>query len=99
MIPKPERHENLPTIAHQLLNKLSIIIGNCDLLIERVEGTEHTQRLGLIRDIAKTAVDDLVNFQHKPKAKMARTKVAKEAKTKCRIDAVERGNEAHNSIS
>ena len=59
MKPKAERHQAIA--RHELINKLSIIIGNCDLLLERSEqGTESTRRLATIKDLAKSITDKLV---------------------------------------
>jgi hypothetical protein len=58
MASKAERHQ--PMVAHDLVNKLSIIIGNCHLLNEMTEpGTEYARRLALIRDTAESAVKEL----------------------------------------
>lgn len=74
MISKPERQPTVPTVAHSVVNKLSIIIGNCDLLIERMEkGSEHAHRLEMIRDVAKTAVAELTKHQQEMEAKARRT--------------------------
>lgn len=72
---KAERHGTGPTVAHSLVNKLSTIIGNCDLLIEKTQqGTEAAQRLAVIRDAAKTAADELTaQQQQKLEAKRQRT--------------------------
>lgn len=49
---------NLQT--HDLINKLSVIIGNCDLLKEMMEqGTEAAKRVSMIRAIADEAVKEL----------------------------------------
>lgn len=46
--------------AHELINKLSVIIGNCDLLSEMLEpGTEQARRAAVIRVTADEAVKEL----------------------------------------
>lgn len=50
--------------AHKLINKLSIIIGNCDLLIQKTDvDAEQARRVALIREIADTAVKELIEHQ------------------------------------
>src|SRR4051794_28631673 len=74
---KTERHRKVPTDVHNVMNKLSIIIGNCDLLIEKAEqGTEAAQRLTVIREAAKTIVNELTGQQEKREAKTAGTEKA-----------------------
>ena len=69
---RPERHQFVPTVAHSVINKLSTVIGNCDLLIENTENTsELTRRLVAIREAAKHAVEELTIEQD---AKAQRTK-------------------------
>lgn len=71
---KAERHRKVPMVTHSVINKLSTIIGNCDLLIENTEqGTEIAQRLTVIRDAAKTAADELTAQQEQQEAKTHRT--------------------------
>jgi hypothetical protein len=68
---RAERHQPACLAAHKLLNKLSVIIGNCDLLIEKTEaGTEHAQRLAGIREVADTAVKELLEHQHQAEAEL-----------------------------
>ena len=64
--------------THHLVNQLSAIIGHCDLLIEMTEqGTEQPEQakqarhLAMIRDIANTAVKELIVHQRelKPEAR------------------------------
>jgi hypothetical protein len=46
--------------VHDLINKLSVIIGNCDLLNEMTaQGTETARRISVIRAIADEAVKEL----------------------------------------
>jgi hypothetical protein len=51
-------------LAHNLLNKLTVIIGGCDLLNEQVdEHSECSKRLATIRDVAKSMAEDLTQHQ------------------------------------
>ena len=65
---RPNRHQ--PTLAaHNLIGKLSTIIGNCDLLIEKTEPeTENARRLAVIRNAAREAVQGLVEHQKQVEA-------------------------------
>ena len=58
--------------SHHLVNQLSAIIGHCDLLIEMTEqGTEQAKQarhLAMIREIASTAVKELIDHQRELKA-------------------------------
>lgn len=63
---KSERHQPVCMVAHDLVNKLSAIVGHCDLLIEITErDPEYARRLTLIRDIAKAAAEELAEHQRK----------------------------------
>ncbi|HEV2467987.1 MAG TPA: hypothetical protein VGS78_02235 [Candidatus Sulfotelmatobacter sp.] len=51
-------------LSHEFLNKLSVIIGSCDLLLEKREqspdvNASTTQRIEVIRGIAQGMVDEL----------------------------------------
>ncbi|MFZ0954583.1 MAG: hypothetical protein WAN17_20105 [Candidatus Sulfotelmatobacter sp.] len=51
-------------LAHDLVNKLSVIIGNCDLLVKHVEsGSECANRLDLIRNVARGMAKELNQHQ------------------------------------
>ena len=51
-------------VAHDLLDKWSVVIGHCDLLNEIIEpNTEQARRLKIIRGIAMTAVEELEERQ------------------------------------
>ena len=51
-------------LAHTLINKLSTVIGNCDLLLEKAEeDSPELSRMKLIRDTAKSMAADLIEFQ------------------------------------
>jgi hypothetical protein len=58
-------HEPACLLAHDLVNKLSVIIGNCDLLIsEQVQpGSECAKRLRLIQDVALGIARELNEHQ------------------------------------
>ena len=57
-------HEPTCLLAHRLVNKLSAIIGNCDLLNEQVEaGSECAKRLSLIHDVAQEMAKELNEHQ------------------------------------
>ena len=61
---KQARHQPACMAAHNMLNKLCVIIGHCDLLNEMTEqGTEGARRLAIIREIADSAVKELVEHQ------------------------------------
>jgi hypothetical protein len=50
--------------AHDVVNKLSAIVGNCDLLSQMTEkGTEYSRRLAVIRDLAESAAKELTEHQ------------------------------------
>ena len=53
-------------LAHDLVNKVSVILGCCDLLIEKAEpGSEAAVRLGLIHDAAASMAKKLNEHQCK----------------------------------
>ena len=61
---KAEVHQPPWMAAHDLNNKLSVIVGNCDLLIEKTEpGTDQARRLAIIREAADAAVKELAEYQ------------------------------------
>jgi hypothetical protein len=64
-----ERHEPVCLVAHNMLNTLSAIMGRCDLLIEKIHGTEYVQELATIRGIADRAVQGLVEHQQQVEIK------------------------------
>jgi hypothetical protein len=54
------RNRPARSVTHDLINKMSVIIGNCDLLREKMdEGTEQSKRVSIIRAIADQAVKEL----------------------------------------
>jgi bifunctional DNase/RNase len=61
-----EPHQPVCIVAHNLVNKLSAIIGQCDLLSENVEeGTASAKRLVMIHDLAKSAAKELTDHLQK----------------------------------
>jgi nitrogen-specific signal transduction histidine kinase len=51
-------------LTHELINRLSVIVGNCDLLKEELpEASKGGKRLRLIQDAAKTIADQLKKHQ------------------------------------
>ncbi len=59
-----ERHQPACMVAHDLVNKLSDIVGHCDLLNEMTEqGTEYARRLAIIKDLAKSAAKELAEHE------------------------------------
>jgi len=57
-------------VEHDLRNKLSVIIGNCDRLSEITEkNTEHARRLAVIHDAAESIVKELTEHQRNMEAK------------------------------
>jgi len=59
------RFKNQPTciMAHDLLNKLTVIIGGCDLLEEKASDSECVRLILAIRDSAKAMADELKQHQ------------------------------------
>jgi hypothetical protein len=52
--------------AHNLVNKLSVIIGHCDLLAEMTKSdSEKARRVALIRSVAVECVKELEEHQRK----------------------------------
>jgi hypothetical protein len=51
-------------LAHEIIDKLTVIIGNCDLLSANAEaGSECATRLGLIQSAAKEIAKELSDRQ------------------------------------
>jgi hypothetical protein len=51
-------------LVHALINKLSAVIGNCDLMLENTpEDSPQLARIKLIRDTAKSIVAELAEYQ------------------------------------
>ncbi len=54
-------------LAHHLVDKLSVIVGYCDLLTEQTElDRENAMRLRLVRDMAKAMAEKLATNQCQP---------------------------------
>ena len=59
-IPSRKPYEPECPLAHILINKLSVIVGNCDLLVERIPETSPLwERMLLVRDMAKSVAQEL----------------------------------------
>ncbi len=66
MLPAYVRPQPACLLTHNLINRLSIIIGYCDLMGENEEqGSEAAKRLNLIRDAAQQMAKELVEYQCK----------------------------------
>ncbi len=66
MLSGRKRNQPACLVAHDLLNKLSAIIGHCDLLNEMTEqGTEYARRISVIRELADSAAKELAEHQRK----------------------------------
>lgn len=69
MASRGRRHQPACMFAHDLINKISAIVGNCDLLYEKTEkGTEYARRLAVIRDLAESAIKEITEHQLKAEA-------------------------------
>jgi len=52
------------SFVHGMNNKLSVIVGTCDLLIEKMpEGSPLLQKMSLIRDTAKSMAAEIDKFR------------------------------------
>jgi hypothetical protein len=75
MQPMSEPDRANAALAHDVVNKLSAIVGLCDLLIEKMEhGSEAASQLTTILDLASTAAADLKAFQRHLAARIQRGK-------------------------
>ena len=78
MTSKAERHQPVCNVSHYVINKLTAIIGNCDLMLEKMEkGTEHARRLAVIREIANETAKELTDHQFRVEAEMKKTEERK----------------------
>lgn len=60
----PRNYEPASSLVHQLINKLTIIIGGCDLLQEKTElSHECLQRIVMIREAAQSMAREIADFQ------------------------------------
>ena len=61
---KGERHEPACMVAHNMINTLSAIIGQCDLMKEKIgKDTEAAMRLATVHNLAQSAVKQLTEHQ------------------------------------
>jgi hypothetical protein len=63
-ISKANKHQPTCLLSHYFINKLTVIIGSCQILQEKAERsggfyTECTRRLSVIEEVAKGIVDEL----------------------------------------
>jgi len=71
-----EHYEPTCLLAHNLINKLAIIVGRCDLLRAKTpEESECYERLLSIQDLAKSMAEEITNHQCHFEA-LARTEAA-----------------------
>jgi hypothetical protein len=64
MPPNKGKHQPECPLAHTLMNKLSIIIGNCDLVVEKIpEDSPILKRMLAVQNTAKSMVADLVKLE------------------------------------
>jgi len=62
--PNGGRHKPACLLAHDLVNKLAVIVGHCNLLSEHVEeGSEPAKRVRLIHEVAKDMAKELTEHQ------------------------------------
>jgi len=67
-------------LAHEMINRLSVIIGNCDLMNEKAKAdSECVKRLSAIRDSAQSMVTELNRHQCELQG-LLRTTVLEKAK-------------------
>ena len=59
-----DTHETELRLAHDLINKLSVVVGRCDLLVAKIPKDSPLLRHVLsIHEIAQSMAKDLVHFQ------------------------------------
>ena len=57
-------HEPACMVAHHLISRLAVIVGRCELLDETTkQSAESAKHIAAIRDIAETAIEELVEHQ------------------------------------
>jgi len=74
------KQQHLPVcfVAHDLVNKLSVIVGNVDLLLEVTEkDTDYAKRLTLIREIAEQSANELKQHQRELAAQLKKSEKRK----------------------
>jgi hypothetical protein len=71
---KQQRHLPVCFVAHDLVNKLSVIVGHVDLLLEATEkDTDYAKRLTLIREIAEQSANELKQHQRELAAQLKKS--------------------------
>lgn len=72
-------------LAHGLVNKLSVIVGLCDLLEEKAsEDSECLKRLNVIRNIAKSMAEEL-NVHQCHLDELTRAEITKKASVPAKL--------------
>jgi len=56
-------HKPACMIAHNLISKIAVIIGRCDLLNESNHTIESARQIAAIRDIAESTIKELIEHQ------------------------------------
>ena len=57
-------HELTPPLVHDLVNKLAVIVGHCELLSDHLKtGSQSAQRVISIQEIAHGMANELNKFQ------------------------------------
>jgi hypothetical protein len=75
--PNKDQYQLDCPLVHSLINKLTVIVGHCDLLVERVpENSPLFARMLLVRDMAKSVGEELGQLQ----CDLARSRVTQEQK-------------------
>lgn len=51
-------------LTHDLVNKLAVIVGHCDLLSDHLKaGSPSAKRVGAIQEIARGMAEELIEYQ------------------------------------
>ena len=62
--PGPGKYQLDCPLAHDLINKLTVIVGTCDLLVERTpENSPSLAQMLMIRNVARSMATDLGQLQ------------------------------------
>ena len=61
-------HEPACMIAHNLISKLAVILGRCDLFNERSQSIESARHVAVIREIAESIIQELTEHQRTTEA-------------------------------
>ncbi len=60
----PDRNASQSSLAHGLNNKLSVIVGTCDLVMEKMpEGSPFLRQMSVIRDAAKSMAAEIAQLR------------------------------------